>query len=217
MASTNTNRASGFRPVRYLNSSAYTGASTLYAFSTSQANNAYVGDLVQFDSTNRATALTDVYAPGVPLIKPVVAAATTNKVRGVVIEFLPQPEFNMSVSASLGFMYRAASTARYAKVIDDFNVVYEAQEDGNDWVSASDNSIGKVGDIAYTAGSTTTGISGAQVKSSDFAAGTARPFKCLNLSQRVDNFGFVASDTLSYAKEDVMIINSDLVQGDTGA
>lgn len=217
MATSNVNRPFGFRPVRYRNSAAYNGASTLYAFSASQANNAYVGDVVRFDSTNRATSLTDPYAPGIPLVLPAVAGVTTNSIRGIITGFVPQPDFNMSISASLGVMYRIASTARYVWVVDDYDVVFEAQENGNDWVSATDNSIGKVGDLAYTAGSQITGVSGAQLASSDFTTGSARPFKVLNLSQRVDNFGFVAADTVSYAKEDVMIINSDLAQGNQGA
>lgn len=217
MASTNTNRAFGFRPVRYRNGSPFNAQFTLYAFSASQATAAFIGDVVQFDATNRATALTDVYAPGIPLIKPVAAAVTTTAIRGVLCGLLPEPEFSNDATLSLGRRHRLASTARYALVVDDFNVVFEAQEDGNDWVSASDNSIGKTGDVAYTAGSTTTGISGAQLDSSDFQAAAARPFKALNLSQRVDNFGFVAADALSYAKYDVMIANSDLAQGNIGA
>lgn len=217
MASTNTNRPSGFRPVRYRSGAKYNGLSQLYAFSASQANNVYVGDVVQFDATNRMTALTDVYAPGIPFAKPVVAAVTTATIRGVCVGFLPQPLFNMSGTASLGLMYRVASTARYGWVVDDYDVVFEAQEDGNDFVSASDNSVGKTVDVAYTAGNQTTGVSKAELDSSDAQAAAARPFKVLNYSQKPDNFGFVAADTLSYAKEDCMIINSDLAQGNVGA
>src|SRR5690606_24343260 len=122
-----------------------------------------------------------------------------------------------TATASLGRRHRVASTARYGLVVDDYAVIFEAQEDGNDWVSTSDNSIGKTVDQAYAAGSATTGISGAQLDSSDAQTAAARPFKVLNLSQRVDNFGFTASDTNSYAKYDVMIANSDLAQADTGA
>lgn len=213
----NTSRIFGFRPERYRNGAKWNGATVLYAFSASQANNAYIGDVVQFDATNRTTALTDPYAPGIPFIKPVVSAVTTTAIRGVLAGLVPQPEFNMSTSASLGLMYRVASTARYARVVDDYDVVFEVQEDGNDYVTAADNSIGKVADVAYTAGNAITGISGAQFDSSDATSGSARPFKALNYTQRVDNFGFAASDTLSYAKLDVMIINSDLAQGNTGA
>lgn len=217
MASTNINRPFGFRPVRNRNGSPYNGMSVLYGFSSSQANNAYVGDLAQFDSTNRTVALTDAYAPGIPFAKPVVAAVTTTAVRGVIVGFVPQPDFNMSTSASLGLMYRVASTARYGWIVDDYNIVFEAQEDDNDYVSSTDNSVGKTGDIAYTAGNQTTGISKAELDSTDFQTASARPFKVLNYTQRPDNFGFVAADTDSFAKEDVMIINSDLAQGNVGA
>lgn len=213
----NVNRPSGFKPVRFLAGAKWNGEQTLYAFSASQANNAYNGDVVQFDATNRTTALTDAYRPGLPFVKPVVAAVTTTAIRGVIVGFVPQPEFNMSVTASLGLMYRVASTARYGWVVDNYSVVFEVQEDGNDYVSASDNSIGKTGDIAYTAGNQTTGVSGAQVSSADFQAASARPFKALQYTPRVDNFGFASTDTLSYAKLDVMIINSDLAQGNVGA
>lgn len=218
MASTNVDRAFGFRPVRYRNGSPFNAQFVLYAFSASDSTGpAFIGDVVQFDATNRATALTDVYAPGIALIKPVVAAVTTTAIRGVLCGLLPEPEFNHTPTASLGRRHRLDDTARYALVVDDYNVVFEVQEDGNDWVSASDNAIGKTGDIAYTAGNTTTGISGAELDSSDMQAAAARPFKALNLSQRVDNFGFVAADTLSYAKYDVMIANSDLAQANVGA
>ena len=213
----NTNRSFGFRPDRFLGGAKWNGEQTLYAFSASQANNAYNGDVVQFDNTNRTVALTDAYAPGTPFVKPVVAAVTTTAIRGVIVGFVPEPDFNHSVTATLGLMYRKLSTARYVWVVDNYNVVFEVQEDGNDYVSASDNSIGKVGDIAYTAGSTTTGQSGAQLDSSDMSTGSVRPFKALNYTRRIDNFDFAATDTLSYAKLDVMIINSDLAQANTGA
>lgn len=217
MASTNINRPSGFRPVSYRSGAKYNGLTKLYGFSASQANNVYVGDVVQFDSTNRMTALTDPYAPGIPFAKPVVSAVTTTAIRGVVTGFMPQPLFSQSGTASLGLMYRVASTARYGYVVDDYDVVFEAQEDGNDYVSVTDNSVGKVGDVAYTAGNQVTGVSKAELDSSDFTTGSARPFKVLNYSQKPDNFGFAAADSLSYAKEDCMIINSDLAQGNTGA
>ena len=213
----NTNRPFGFRPDRFMGGAPWSGEQVLYAFSASQANDAFNGDLVQFDNTNRTVALTDRYAPGTPFVKPVVAAVTTTAVRGVIVGFVPEPDFNMSVTASLGLMYRKASTARFGWVVDNYNVVFTAQEDGNDYVSASDNLIGKVGDIAYTAGDTTTGQSKAQLDSSDFTTGSARPFKALNYTRTVDNFEFAATDTLSYAKVDVMIVNSDLAQGNTGA
>lgn len=213
----NTNRSFGFRPDRFIGGAPWTGEQTLYAFSASQANNAYNGDVVQFDATNRTVALTDNYRPGLPFVKPVVAAVTTTAIRGVIVGFVPQPDFNMSATASLGLAYRVLSTARFVWVVDNYMVVFEAQEDENSYVSASNNLIGKVGDIAYTAGSAITGTSGAQLDSSDFTTGSARPFKALQYTPRPNNFNFSASDTLSYAKVDAQIVNSDLAQGNTGA
>ena len=212
MASTNTDRPNGFRASRYLDGSPYNGQNEAYAFSASQANNAYLGDAVQVDDTNRSTALTDRYLPGVQLIKPVVAAVTTTAIRGFIAGFVPEPDFNHTATASLGLKYRALSTARYAFVVQDYHVVFTGQEDGNSYVSATDNFLNRTADFAYTAGSTTTGVSGAEIDSSDVQEATGRPLRGLRYTQTIDNFGFVAADTLSYAKFDVLIANSDLAQ-----
>ena len=212
MASTNTNRPNGFRASRYLDGSPYNGQNEAYAFSASQANNAYLGDAVQVDDTNRSTALTLNYLPGVLFIKPVVAAVTTTPIRGFIAGFVPEPDFNMTATASLGLKYRVASTARYAFVVQDYGVVFTAQEDGNSYVSSTDNFLNRTADIAYTAGSALTGVSAAQIDSSDVQEAAARPLRGLRYTQTVDNFGFVAADSLSYAKFDVLIANSDLVQ-----
>lgn len=206
----NTSRPFGFRPTRYPNGSPYNGAHNIYAFSASQANNAYVGDLVQIDTANRSTGVSDVYVPGVPLVKPVVAALTTNAYRGVIVGFVPQPEFSMSATASLGTMYRPASTTGYVMVVDDMDVSMEAEETGNTYTSASNNAINKVIDIAYTAGSQLTGISAVVVDAATVSVAAVKPFRVLRYTQRVDNFNFTASDTNSRAHLDLMINNSDL-------
>lgn len=206
----NTSRPFGFRPSRYPNGSPYNGAHSLYAFSASQANDAYVGDLVQVDTTNRSTGVSDVYAPGIPVVAPIVAALTTGKFRGVIVGFLPQPEFSMSATASLGTMYRPLSTAGYVMVVDDMDVAMEAEESGNSYTSASVNAVNKVVDIAYTAGSKTTGISAVVLDATTVSVVAVKPFRVLRYTQRVDNFNFTASDTNSRAHLDVMINNSDL-------
>ena len=207
----NTNRAFGFRPHSHVGGSPWNGATTLYAFSASDSTGAaYNGDVVQFDSTNRTLALTDAYKPACPLVKAVVAGVTTTAIRGIVAGFIPEPEYSHSATASLGLMYRADDTKRYVWVVDDRSVVFTAQEDGNDYVSASDNSVGKTGDLVYAAGNANTGVSGVMLDSSDFATNAVRPFRCLRYTQTVDNFGFAATDTNSYAKLDVVIWHSDL-------
>jgi hypothetical protein len=214
----NVNRPWGARPVAYVGGAKWNGELTLYAFSASNSTgDAFVGDLVEFDSTNRTLALTDVYAPGCPLVKPVVAALTTTAFRGVIAGFVPEPEYNHSATASLGLMYRQDDTKRYVFVIDNPLVLFDVQEDGNDYVSASDNPINKLSDIAYTAGNTTTGISGVQLDSSGITTGGVLPFRVLGFNRRPDNFDFTASDTNSYAHYMVMIANSDLANANTGA
>lgn len=213
----NTSHPFGFRASRYLDGSPFNGQTQLYAFSASQANNAYIGDVVGIDTTNRMTAITDPYAPGIPLILPFVSAMTTTVFRGVLLGLLPQPEFNQSTTASLGLRYRVASTARYGWVAgDDIGVVFQVQEAGNSYVSASSNGINKCADIDYTAGSAITGISGVKL-SSTFSTNSVRPWRALRYSQLVDNFGFTAADTNSYAQFDVLIANSDLAQANNGA
>lgn len=206
----NISRPWGFRPVRYITSAKYNGQNTLYAFSASDSNATFVGDVVKFDATNRSTALTDAYAPGIPLITPTGGTITTTAYRGVVTGFVPEPEFSNSGRASLGLYYRLASTARYAYVVDDAEVIFEVQESGtNSYTSASSNAINKVIDITAGAGSTTTGISGYTVTGST-AATSNKPFRILRLSQRIDNFNSSASDTTPNWHWDVIMANCDL-------
>ena len=214
MTTTNVSRPTGLKPSRFLKGAKWNGQSQLYAFAAAQANNAYVGDLVQFDDTNRATAITDVYAPGIPLVKPVVATLTTNAFRGVISGFVVQPEFNMTPTATLGLYYRVLSTARYVFVVDDIDVVFQAQEKGNAYVTALDNGVNKTTDITYVAGSALTGQSGVYLNTP--AASGVKPLRINRYSQLPNNFGFVAADTDSFAQMDVTIANSDMAQANVG-
>ena len=210
MPSLSPNRPSGAKPSRYLNGDDWNGQFQLYGTSTSNAVAIYKYDLVSFDSSNRSLALTDNYAPALPLVAAVASDITTATQRGVVVGFLPEPEFNMTVSASLGLMYRVGSTKRYVQVVDDPFVIYTVQENAQGYTSASNNGINKSAGTAYTAGSTTTGVSGMQLKTSDIQTAAARPFRILRYTQTVDNFLWAAADNPSYAKYDVLLANSDL-------
>lgn len=213
----NLSRPFGARPTRYLGSAAWNGQAQLYAFSASQANNAYKGDLVQFDATNRTLSLADPYEPGCPCVQPVVAALTTNAFRGVIAGFVPQPEFVQTPTASLGTMFRAASTQRYVWVIDDPLVVFEMEETGNSYTTAANNGINKTADISYVAGSQLTGVSA--VVLTGFQTAAVRPWRAVRFSQRPDNFNFSASDTNTFAHFDVISNNNDLLatKGSNGA
>ena len=207
----------GFRPLRDMNSSPYNGLTQVYVFAAAETTLAFKGDLVQFDATNRSSGIVDPYVPGVPAIKAVVAPLTTTSFRGVIAGFVPQPEYNMLTTASLGTMFRQASTLRYGWVVDDYTVVFEAEETGNGFTSATANAVNKNIDIAYTAGSQLTGISAVVVDAATVVTNAVKPFQVLRYSQRVDNFNFVAADTNSRAHYELKIQNSDLAMGLNGA
>jgi hypothetical protein len=210
MATSNPNRPQGFRPLRYLSGADWNGQAQLYSFNAANAVAAFIYDICSFDTTNRSLALTDNYQPALPNIQTVASDITTAIQRGVIVGFLPEPEFNMTVTASLGLKNRVASTKRYAWVIDDPFVVYQIQENGQSYTSAASNAINKTVGTLYTAGSTTTGVSGTQLKSADVQTAAARPMRVLRYSPDVNNFGFVAADNPSNAKFDVLLVNSDL-------
>lgn len=213
----NVSRPWGFRPERYLDGSKWTAVTQTYAFAAAQANDAYVGDMVTFDATNRSSAIVDNFVQLAPYVQPVVAAITTGVFRGIIVGFVPQPEFNMSPTASLGFMYRAASTFRYGLISEDTAAIYEAEETGNSYVTTSNNGINKTADIVYAAGSQVTGISGVTLNGAAFQTAAVRPWRALRYTQRVDNFNFVAADANSRAHWDVLIANSDLANANLGA
>jgi hypothetical protein len=151
------------------------------------------------------------------LVLPKVAAFTTGVFRGIIAGIVPQPDFSQLATASLGTRYRLASTARYVWVVDDFNTVFEVEESGNSYTSASNNGINKTADIVYAAGNTTTGIAGVKLDGTTFQTAAARPFRALRMTQRVDNFNFASTDTSSFIHWDVLVANSDLIQGNVGA
>lgn len=210
MATTNTDRPSGFKPLRYRSGAVWNGQTSTYAYSASNSVASYKYDLVNFDSTNRTASLVDSFMPGLPFVASVASDITTAVQRGVVVGFLPEPEFSQSGTASLGLMYRVGSTQRWAQVIDDPDVIFEAQEDAGGYTSTSNNFIGKCVGTLYTAGSSITGVSAAEIKSSAVVTAAAAPFKVLRFVPRPDNFGFAAADNPTYAKYELLPFHWDL-------
>ncbi len=206
----NVNRPSGFKPLRYRNGSDWNGQANTYAYSASNSVASYKYDLVNFDSTNRSASLADPYMPGLPFVASVASDITTAAQRGVVVGFLPEPEFSMSGTASLGLMYRLPSTQRWAQVVDDPNVIFEAQEDAGGYVSASNNLLGRAIGTDYVAGSTITGVSQATIKSSDVQNAAVRPWKVVRFVPRPDNFNFVAGENPTNAKYEILPFYWDL-------
>lgn len=208
----NLSRPRGFIPTGYIGGAKYNGAHTLYATSTGDATALFVGDVVKIDSTNDTTALTDAYAPVIPFVTATGGTITTTAYRGVVVGFLPEPEFTNSGRASLGLYYRLASTARYVQVVDTPTVVLEAEESGtNSYVSATNNPVNKLLDVTAGSGTTTTGISGYTLTGAAGGATSNKPFRVLRLTQRPNNFLSAATDTSPFWHWDVLMANNDLV------
>lgn len=173
----NVSRINGFRPVKYLNGAPYNGACNTYFIPSGDGTAVFVGDLVKLDATGDTVAAGGL-ATG---MQSVVQAAATDAVVGVVVGFVVSP------TALNTPQYRVASTARYALVVDDPNVLFEAQEDAvGGALTAADVGL-NVKAIVGT-GSTTTGASGMEVDSSTAATSNPTyPLKIMGFSQRVDN------------------------------
>lgn len=204
----NVSRPWGLKPERYLDGSPWNGMTNLYFMAATQANDAYIYDLVNFDTVGRTNGAVDNYVPGLACVKPIVAALTTTAWRGVVVGFVVQPDFNMSVTASLGLKYRQASTARYVWVADDPNVIYQAQESAGPAATA----LNKTVDITYTAGSQTTGVSKVQLDSAGFQTAAVRPLRAYKYVSNVDND--IASANVRW---EVITANWDLANLNQGA
>lgn len=172
----NVSRVNGFRPIKYLNGSQYNGAVNTYFVPSGDGTAMFVGDLVKQDATGDTVAAGGL-AQG---IMSVVQAAAGDAVVGVVVGFTTNP-LNLNTP-----QYRLASTARYALVVDDPNVLFEVQEDavGGALTAAS---VGLNANFIVAAGSTTTGASGMQLDSSTALDTATLPLKIMGFTQRVDN------------------------------
>ena len=158
----NTDGAFGFRPVRYLNGSPWNGAFNWYYIPATDGTATFIGDAVKSAGSGDTLG-----------IYPTVAqAAATNAIRGVVIGFADQPYMAFD-RTNLSRKYRPASTAMYAAVIDDPNVIFEIQEDSDGGALAA-TEINNNMDIVVGTGNTTTGISAMELDSSDAKTATAQ-------------------------------------------
>lgn len=166
----NVSRPRGAVPVKMKNGSPWNGMANLYFIPSTDGTAVYVGDFVKL----AGSASTDGYAT-------VTRAAAADALVGVVIGFRVNPgDLNLSGS------YRAASTDRYALVVDDPDVVFEIQEDAvGGALAVTDISLNA--DFVATAGSSTTGRSAEQLDTSTKATTAALPLKILGFVDRVDN------------------------------
>ena len=117
----NANRPSGFKPVRYLNGSAWNGQANLYSIAASYGVELAIGDPVISSGTADTNGI-----PGIAL------AAATGAVRGVIVG-LGKHQGLIANPGNLDTTKRPASDPAvwYALVVDDPNVIFEIQEESN--------------------------------------------------------------------------------------
>ncbi len=175
----NVNRPNGAVPVGTLGASKWNGQVNQYLIPSTDNTAVMIGDFVKLNGSSGAAG-TVVYGQDCEGMATVIKATASDRLLGAVVGFLANPS-DLNVSG----IYRSASTNRIALVSDDPNTIYEMQEDsvGNNMDA---DMVGLNTDIITGTGSTTTGISGQMLDSSDTgtAAGQVR---ILGLAKRPDN------------------------------
>lgn len=163
----NVDRPSGFRPVGHLVSGSYNGQSRAYSVAADYATALFVGDPVKLSGTSNADGIAEVE----------LAEVNATTIVGIIVGFdVIEPS-----GATFHPGYHPASTAGIVQVCDDPLVIYEVQEDGNMGLVG----VGETANHVNAGGSTTTGVSGCELDSSD--VGTGLSFHILGFSQRADN------------------------------
>ena len=172
----NSDRPSGFKPVKHLSGSPWNGKANVYYIAAAEGTNTFIGDAVVLAGSADTLGMYPTVAQ---------AAAGNTTIVGVVIGFGLQPELMMNPD-NLSMKYRALSTAMYCLVVDDPFVIFEIQEDsvGNNLAATE---VGLLTNIVVGTGSTTTGKSAMELDSSGTATDTAGQLRILRAVNRPDN------------------------------
>lgn len=194
----NTNQPFGFRPLRKLDGSSWTGAVKEYLIPSSDSTAVFVGEMVKLAGSSGAAG-TIVAGRNCEGMATVAQAAAGDALLGAVVGFV------VTGGDTLNPNYRRASTNRIALVCDDKNVVYLVQEDsvGGSIAAAS---VGLATDIVVGSGSTTTGRAQSMIDSSDVATDTGGQVRILGLARVPDQTSTSGENQLgNYAKWEVVI------------
>jgi hypothetical protein len=167
----------GLKPVRMMGGSPYTGGQSRYRIANNYGTNIFQGDLVMQVTGGGV----EIHADGgtVPIVGVFNGCTYTD------------PTTNEPVFSN----YYPASTAAadvIAFIIDDSNVVFEVQADATFPVA---DLLGNF-DVVYTnAGSTVTGISGAELEVSTGATTAGLPLKAIDISGDPENSDVATANT----------------------
>lgn len=170
----NANAPFGLWPVRYKSGAPYNGACNLYYVPSSDATALFKGDPVILAGSGDAN--------GVPSIT---RAAAGDRISGVIVGFAPKPGATAGSVTAVNRGYRAASEADYVLVADDYDLLFEIQED-SDGGALAVTDIGNNADLVAGSGNANSKLSGYQLDSSTKAT-TSAQVRIVGLSQRVDN------------------------------
>lgn len=178
----NSNKPSGFVPVKYQNGAAWDGRGTMYFISKNSSNAIRVGDLVVLG----ATAANADTAHG---LQQVDLAASGNTVIGAVVGIGTQYAGPYVDPTNLTLNYAPATKTQnyYALVADDPKIIFEAQEigTGTNFTSAHTSANCKFKVQAPSTGITISGW-GLDIGTTPAATNTY-DIKLMGLVQRYDN------------------------------
>lgn len=163
----NLSRPTGLKVAKSVVGGSAKGQIETFAVLSSDATALFVGDVVKSAGTADAN--------GVQAITRV--TANTDLPLGVIVGFAVD-QANLNTPSQ----YRTASTARYALVSVDPTTVYEVQATGTTVVA----DVGLNAGLTFTAGSTSTGISGMELDGTTKAATATLPLKIIGWVQRPD-------------------------------
>jgi hypothetical protein len=204
----NEDRPFGLKPVRYKSGAPYTGACNPYYIPAGYGTALFIGDPVTRTGTSNTAA---VKVPGggffgigtMPEINKTTAGdSSTDAERqtGVIVGFAALP-------TGLDYKHNPANTERVAFVADDPDLVFEIQADGA--IPAASMGLNAI--FIYThSGSTTTGLSGAELDTTGTApaADASYQMRILRAVNREDN-----DTTLTHAKVLVVLNNHTEAHG----
>lgn len=178
----NVNRPSGLSPVKYLGGADWDGKANMYYIAAADTNPFYIGDVVDLNNTADATRG----------IQGVTLATAGNPAVGVIVGIGTNPEGGPYINPdNLSLISRpsgAQAVPYYALVVDDPNVIFEAQEDGVGGTIAAASSS-KNANLIYAAPAAGVRVSGTMIDSSTVNTTSTLNLKLLGLVRRYEGNG----------------------------
>ncbi len=176
----NVNAPFGFRSVRKIGGGTYTGMIEMFYLPATDANQLFIGDMVQSvqsADTIGLTGLREVTKLTVGGGHPVLGA-----ICGFDVSYAP----GGGLTPNLNIAYRPASTAYYVYVCTDPDMIYEAQAIGAGGVA--NNQLGLNGNVTFGAGGNTlNNFSGAGLDATAAATTANFQLRILEFSRRPNN------------------------------